>query len=438
MKVDELRTEKIIKDWLSGIKAASSTKQSYIASMQQYTEFTNKTPLELIEEAEKEIKAGLLMRERNITSYLREFREDLENKELAPLTVKNRMTSVCSFYRSYNIQLPIIPKSTQKAKPELKRKKIPDKEDIRHMLKFCDPLERAILLVGVSSGLSVTDISNLKVSDFTEGYDEKTGIITLHLIRKKMNYEFFTFLSPECSKAVLDYIAWRNRTTKNDNSVRGKRLIKKHVNNETGYLFVSRYVSDNYLTTKKEKEKEESRKLAEKSIIAIYQRLNEEANKSSPLGEYNLIRTHNMRRFFNSSLLAAKASIFFVDFLLGHQLDATHEAYFRADPKSLREEYQKYLPYITIEKALDISNSPEFIQAKTESDKFAKLAATAAVERDELQELRAEIQKIKDTESIRREYMQIADLDQIRQLKAELQKELEEVSKMKDAIKGGE
>jgi integrase len=73
--------------------------------------------------------------------------------------------------------------------------------------------------------------------------------------------------------------------------------------------------------------------------MALYRRLSEEAQASAPHGEYNLIRSHNMRRFLNSTLLAEKASIFFVDFLLGHQLDATHEAYYRADPKSLREEY---------------------------------------------------------------------------------------------------
>ncbi len=75
MKVKELKTDKIIKDWLSGIKAADDTRKMYLQSMQQFTEFTHKTPLQLIEEAETEIRAGLLMRERNITI----ISESLEN-----------------------------------------------------------------------------------------------------------------------------------------------------------------------------------------------------------------------------------------------------------------------------------------------------------------------------------------------------------------------
>ncbi len=100
MRVSELKNDKIIKDWLSGIKAADETRKGYLQSMRYFTEFTNKTTLQLIEEAEAEIRAGLLMRERNITYYLREFREQLEKKNLAPLTIKSRMTYVCSFYKS--------------------------------------------------------------------------------------------------------------------------------------------------------------------------------------------------------------------------------------------------------------------------------------------------------------------------------------------------
>ncbi len=89
--------------------------------------------------------------------------------------------------------MPVLPKGTTNARPELKRKKIPTKDDIRKILNVCDPLERALVLVGVSSGLSAVDISNLNVSDFVDGCDPTTGITTLHLLRKKKNYEFLYF-----------------------------------------------------------------------------------------------------------------------------------------------------------------------------------------------------------------------------------------------------
>ncbi len=69
-------------------------------------------------------------------------------------------------------------------------------------------------------------------------------------------------------------------------------MEKQHVTTNTGYLFITRNVPDEYLKLKKEKEKEELRKLTDKAIIVLYQRLNEEAQKSSTHGEYNLIRSH--------------------------------------------------------------------------------------------------------------------------------------------------
>jgi len=51
------------------------------------------------------------MRERTIWIYFPKFRESLEAQELAPLTIKSRMTGVCSFYKSNNIELPVLPKS---------------------------------------------------------------------------------------------------------------------------------------------------------------------------------------------------------------------------------------------------------------------------------------------------------------------------------------
>jgi len=313
------------------------------------------------------------------------------------------------------------------------------KDDIRKILNVCDPLERALVLVGVSSGLSVIDISNLKVSDFIDGYDLKTGITTLHLIRKKKNYEFYTFLSPEASTAVQDYLDWRNRKPSCKGAIKEEQRKKQHVTTKDGYLFITRTVPPEYLTAKKVKDKEEFRKLNKEAIIAIYQRLNEEAQTSSERGEYNVIRSHNMRRFFNSILLNENAPIFFVDFLLGHQLDATHEAYYRASPKKLKEEYAKYISYLTIEKSIDPGEHPAFIQLKEDKDAYKRIANIMTQERrderEELQELRAEIEKIKNTEFLKADYIQFADVEEIRELKNSLKQELEDALKLKEIFK---
>jgi integrase len=392
MKTSDLREDKEITDWFSGLKASANTKQAYFQALQSYTDWTGKTPLELLEEAEAEVRAGKLMRERKIRSYLTQFREYLDSQELAPLTVKSRMTGVLSFYKYNNIDLPVIPKSALKAKPQQKRREIPTKEDIRHILNFADPLEKSLVLVGVSSGLSITEISNLKIKDFMDGLDEETGITTLNLVRQKVNYSFTTFLSPEATKVVQAYLDWRNREAKTENKTQQKQLLKQKVTSKDGYLFINRVISDEYLTTKKEKDKEKLRKLTPVAIMGIYRRLNEEAGKSAPNGEYNLVRSHNFRRFFNSALLNAGAQQFVVDYFLGHTLDSTHDAYYRSNPNELKKIYSQYIPYITVAKALDISESPEYQEIKRENQILQAETAKHVVERSELQDLREQLE----------------------------------------------
>lgn len=407
---NQLKEDQYIKDWLSDIGAKKNTRNLYIESMKVYTKFLNKTPKQIILESEEDIKTGKLMRERRISKELRDFRELLENSGIAPLTIKSRLTGVRSFYRKYGIFVPDLPRSANKARPQAKNRDIPEKEDIRDILKVADPLEKAIVLTGVSSGLAVNEISNLKLQEFLDGYDPETEITTLHLIREKVNYEFYTFLSPEASIAIKEYLEYRERTSENKDKRRQERLLKQRINYDKkgkaiGYLFISRYINKEYLKTKNE----ELRKLDANSIQKIYRELNEKARKSSPSGERNLVRSHNMRKFFNSTLLNNKAELFFTEFLMGHQLDGTRDAYFRADPKSLKEEYKNFIPYLTIQQELSVDDSPEFQRLKTENQNFATSLARATVEKDEIIKLRNEIDELKkkkdEASEITKEYL---------------------------------
>ncbi|MDQ1274700.1 MAG: hypothetical protein QG610_272 [Euryarchaeota archaeon] len=339
---------------------------------------------------------------------MREFREDLEKSGIAPLTIRSRVTGVRSFFTFYNIQLPILPRYAKKASPQLKNRDIPTKEDIQEIISIADPLEKAIILIGVSSGLAVNEISNLKVQEFLDGYDKETEITTLHLIREKVDYEFYTFLSPEASRVVWKYIEYRNRTTENKDVYRQNQLLKQRIEYDkrgkaTGYIFICRAVPSKYIEIRKTnvREAEEIRKLDTHTIQKIYRELNERAIKSSPYGERNLVRSHNLRKFFNSTLLANGCDIFTTDFLMGHKIDSTRDAYFRADPKALREKYENYIPYLTIQKELNVAESPEFQKLKNENEILARETAKATVERAEIQRLQTELDENRIKSEIR-------------------------------------
>lgn len=81
-------------------------------------------------------------------------------------------------------------------------------------------------MTGAASGLSAQEIINLKIKDFKKGYDPETEIIKLKPRREKVGFEFVTFLSPEASRAVPEYLEYRNRAA-NSGDIRKINQVEK-------------------------------------------------------------------------------------------------------------------------------------------------------------------------------------------------------------------
>lgn len=396
MKIHELQKDSTILDWFDNLNPSENTRKHYLMGMQVYTEFTGMTPKELIDESEAEIKAGVSPRERKIKKYLIRFRKHLTDSELADKTRHGYFSAVRSFYNSFEIDLPKLMKSGQVITVKEENLPIPTKEELQDVLQVCDPQEKALILVGVSSGLAANEICRLKVKDFKTGYHAETKVTTLKVRRQKVKFDFITFLSPEASKAVQDYLDYRNRETKDTREARINQLEKQRVFSDNDFLFCKQNVSDSYLKSKNDKE----RQLTHGIFMKIYRTISEKAGKNSTGDAWNIIRSHNMRRYFNSALLNAGCDSFHVDYFMGHKQNETQAAYFRASPEKLREIYQKYVPFLTIQKALDISESQEYQQIKHENQILAAETARHVVERKELQDMRIELNEMREFEKI--------------------------------------
>lgn len=384
--LDIIKADKTIKNWLNTINARPVTRKNFSSSMAMYTDFLKMTPDELLEEAEAE--AGLPARKRNLKSHIVDFREQLQNSGVSEHTVRSRITAVRSFYLSNEILLPKI--KFEKPITIEANDQIPTKEDLQDCLAICDPLEKAIMLAGISSGLASNELRSLKLQKFYDGYDEETGITKLeNLYRQKTRVKgYTTFFSPEASKAILEYIEYRNRPTKGVGILRQQQREKQRTT-KGSYLFILKNVPDTYLETRDE----ELRKMGENALLNLYKNISEKAQKNTDKG-YNFIRSHTMRKFFNSTLANQGCDPFSREFWMGHQLSETQAAYFRANIQSQKELYKKYIPYLTIAKELDVSTNPEYLNAIERAEKAETEVIRVSVERDEIQKLKAQLEEM--------------------------------------------
>jgi integrase len=409
MDATEMKDDELVNDWLNGIEAAANTRRNYLTSMKKYSDFTRMSPDAMIIEAEAEVLAGTLMRMRSIKRHLLGFREILKDGGLAPKTVHGYMAAIKSFYASCDIDLPNLNQKKQaKVKPLRENDLRLEKNDIIEALKHAGVRNRALILVMCSSGLAQSDVLALKVKDFRNGFDPETGICILHVRRIKTDYDFITFLSPEASRAVTDWLGSREIKPRKGKGSRD-RFEKHRVRSDDDYLFTKNDVPVTYLKDLDE----EMRKLTPDGLMDSMRRIAVKCGKETEKGCWGQIRAHQFRKFFNSALLNGGADIFTVEYLMGHTIDETKAAYFKADPERLKDRYMKYLPYLSIEdtevkvvesveytelkRELDDLKAKEKARAQTEevrSGALAKIMSMGAKERADLLELMNELQPI--------------------------------------------
>jgi len=390
METDNYKNAMYVKKWFLKLEPEKNTEKSHIQGLKAYCDFTGKTPDQLILEAKAD-KTIPDIEDRRIGDELLLFRESLVKAGLSPATVRIRMNSVKSFFRHNNIEIPYLGRQ-KRVNCMPNHKAIPTKDDVRNALLHADKLERAIVLTGLSSGLAEQEISNLRVSDFLKGYDKETEITTLELRRQKTDWDFITFLSPETSKAILDYLAERNRTETSIQEKKIKIQEKQKVYSNDGWLFIRRKVSPKFLEDKDESH----RKLSIDAIEKIYQELADRAGIGihEGGGHFGLLRSHNVRKLFNSLLLNAGCPQWNVEFWMGHKMDGTKAAYFRANPVEMRNTYAKYIPYLTVAKEADVIGTTEYKELMAEKDVWKSTALASQVERYEFEELKNQIKHL--------------------------------------------
>lgn len=142
---------------------------------------------------------------------------------------------------------------------------------------------------------------------------------------------------------------------------------------------------------------EEMRKLEVNGLFRAYNVISERAQKSTGRGIWNIIRSHNMRKFFNTTLKNAGFDSERVEFFMGHTLDGTKGAYYRAEADKLKALYANFVPYLTIQKELDVASTPEYKKLVTENQDLKAAKEYYHAERGELETLARELEEIKAT-----------------------------------------
>ena len=316
-----IEDKKILQEISTTKNLTLSSIKNYECAMRQYTTYNQMSMYELLREAEEEEEDGVRWKHRTLRRRLIGFRAYLLQKYEYKATTKTYLARILTIYRYYEIELQALPSVSTRNKPntQIRYEDLPTRDIIRRAVNNTDSQMRAIILFMSSSGTARTETTNLRVQDFInatrEYHNSKTDIYEVleeldpnrdivpcwKIHRQKTGNDYYTFSTPESTRALIDYLCGCERSLTNDSRLFG-----------IGHL---------YLTQK-------------------FIHLNDKLGLGK-VGHNRRFRPHMLRKFHASQLSQGENAlpVHLVDSLQGRGKNKVHQAYFLDNPEDMKRKY---------------------------------------------------------------------------------------------------
>lgn len=363
--------------WILKKDLQDSTLKTYLQCLKYYCKLVKLSPDDLIREADNEEKKGVHLRDRKINTHFLKLKKQLVREEKAEGTINLYIYAIRSFYDALEIQIPKFKTSKGDIGLEENYGKLITKEELITLINMAGPRDKALIYLMALSGMAQAEARNMTIRKFMDAAGESINkeintifelfeyenelskeIITLHITRKKVNYRYITFIPPEATIQIINYLKERM----ND---RNKKI---RIKNYDSALFV----------------KNNGEPIDRDIIVTTFRLLGLKAGFKKKYGAYSFWRAHGLRKYFISTIMNKIGDKVLADFLAGHKISDVDRAYWYMDPEDLKERYLKALPYLSIDqvkvkeiKSKDVKRIEEL--EKFQEDMKIKLAETEPV-----------------------------------------------------------
>ena len=240
--------------------------------------------------------------------------------------------------------------------------------EIQTLLQKTSPRNRAIILLMASSGLRVGAVPLLRIKDLEPIDKNNYSIYKINVYTKSKKSRYFTFCSTECRKEIDSYFEWRKRW--------GERM------QHDSPVFRREYNAEGRI---------QPSPITDKAIRNfMYLLLKDTGLRKVPLENQKYQRSHIMmchgfRKFFETNAFKAGMDHMYLRRLMG-QKSGLEDAYLKLSEEELLEGDSKHVGYIDVIDQITID----------ETNKLRREVETLRVEKNSIQELKNEIDSIRE------------------------------------------
>ena len=300
------------------------TKETYIQTIDHYTELFNQSFASLIDLYYDE-EDSIVWKKRTLKQHLIQYRNYLYNhflKSSAQIYYKKMLTIL----RHMEIEVGALPKLNDKNTNDLAPicyEDLPSKDEIERAYLIASPVMKAIILFETSTGCARRETLNLTVKDYLDAngvneYDKPINTLfsevntnnvpCFKLKRQKTNKYYFTYCTPQANQEILEYLRTRNNLKIQD-------------------------------------------PLFDLNLYFWNKQFNQ-INNQLRLGKvrtFNKFRSHMLRKYHASTLFNNGMSMEDIDSLQGRSKDTTRQSYFMEDPNLLKKKYVEHMDCLLME-----------------------------------------------------------------------------------------
>jgi len=283
-----------------------------------------------------------------IQSRITDFLIHIQAAGLSSATVRQHVTALRFFYEMNDITT-LNWRKIGKTLSEYKKvanDRPYTRQEITKMLERTDQRGRIIILLMCSSGMRQGAIHLLKIGHL-EKMQQEVYKITVYKNHKE---EYITFCSPECVKAIDDYLAYRERY--------GEKLKS-----------FSPLIREQFDKTDAEAAAN-PKSVGVKTIESILYRaindsgIREKKNlvRGEPKQLHEVMQSHGLRKFFNTSVIEAGMSALYAEMLMGHKDGLALRDYVKPTASRMLDEYMKVVDSITIDEKNRLRREVEILK----------------------------------------------------------------------------
>jgi integrase len=357
MQILEKKYSKKINLFEQSIKS-EYTKKVYITCLRKYLGFPGSS--KIIDNTDG----------RKVENHIIDFIISLKKQGMGFTAIRNYVSAICKYYRMNDVILNTT--KIHQYLPEFRKSK-KDRayryEEIHRLLDVADERIRSVILLLASTGMRVGAIPSLRLRNL-EKVESEYDIYKI-TVYEGFNEEYITFCTPECKKAIDDYLSMRSKY--GEKLTQDSFLIREQFDIRDPFsISRCRQIKAKTLTKK-------LIDLAERSVIREKIILVDNSHNKRAQIRKDVPIAHGFRKFFTTQLVQADVKTELRWLLEGHKLKGNDSHYIRVSEKRLQEEYEKAINYLTI----------------NEEDRLRKKVEKLEIEKSELEKLTADVADLK-------------------------------------------